>query len=114
MAAEPRIDALRDRMVVRENPQFTKDYFDPDKRYIGNAVQIFFKDGSHTGKISIDYPIGHRKRRDEGIPVLMGKCRAALRAHLPAAQADRLMDLAGNPAVLEAMPVSDFLNLYRV
>ena len=114
VAADPRIDALRDRMVVRENPQFTKDYFDPDKRYIGNAVQVFFKDGSHTGKISIDYPIGHRKRREEGIPVLMGKCRAALRAHLPAAQADRLMELAGNPAVLEAMPVSDFLNLYRV
>src|SRR5665213_3036205 len=73
VAADPRIDALRDKMTVVENPQFTKDYFDPDKRYIGNSVQVFFKDGSATDKISIDYPIGHRKRRAEGIPVLLQK-----------------------------------------
>ena len=69
-------------MEVRENPQFTKDYFDPDKRYIGNSVQVFFKDGSSTDKVSIDYPIGHRKRRAEGIPVLMAKAKAALSEHL--------------------------------
>ena len=114
VAADPRIDALRDKMTVKENPQFTKDYFDASKRYIGNAVQVFFKDGTSTEKVSIDYPIGHRKRRDEGIPVLMAKFQAAIRAHLPAAQADRLMALAAKPADLEAMPVSDFLNLYRV
>jgi 2-methylcitrate dehydratase len=101
-------------MVVKENPQFTKDYFDPSKRYIGNSVQVFFKDGSSTEKVSIDYPIGHRKRRDEGIPVLMAKFQAAIRAHLPAAAADRLMALSAKPADLEAMPISDFLNLYRV
>jgi 2-methylcitrate dehydratase len=66
VAADPRIDALRDKMTVKENPQFTKDYFDASKRYIGNAVQVFFKDGTSTEKVSIDYPIGHRKRRDEG------------------------------------------------
>ena len=114
VAADPRIDALREKMVVKENPQFTKDYFDPDKRYIGNSIQVFFKDGSSTEKVSIDYPIGHRKRRAEGIPVLMAKFQAAIRAHLPAAQADRLMALAGAPAELEAMSISDFLNLYRV
>jgi 2-methylcitrate dehydratase len=114
IAADPRIDALRDKMVVKENPQFTKDYFDPSKRYIGNSVQVFFKDGSSTEKVSIDYPIGHRKRRDEGIPVLMAKFQAAIRAHLPAAAADRLMALSAKPADLEAMPISDFLNLYRV
>ena len=114
VAADPRIDALREQMVVKENPQFTKDYFDPDKRYIGNAVQVFFKDGTSTEKVSIDYPIGHRKRREEGIPVLMAKFQAAIRAHLPAAQADRLMAVAAKPAELEAMPISDFLNLYRV
>ena len=114
VAADPRIDALRARMVVKENPQFTKDYFDPEKRYIGNSVQVFFKDGTSTDKVSIDYPIGHRKRRAEGIPVLMAKFQAAIRAHLPAASADRLMALAGKPAELEAMSISDFMNLYRV
>jgi 2-methylcitrate dehydratase len=113
IAADPRIDALRDRMQVRENPQFTKDYFDPDKRYIGNSVQVFFKDGSSTDKVSIDYPIGHRKRRAEGIPVLMAKCEAALRAHLPAEQADRIMALTQTPEALESLPVQDFMNLYR-
>jgi 2-methylcitrate dehydratase len=101
-------------MTVKENPQFTQDYFDPAKRYIGNSVQVFFQDGTSTEKVSIDYPIGHRKRRAEGIPVLMAKFQAAIRAHLPAAQADRLMALAGKPDALEAMPISDFLNLYRV
>jgi 2-methylcitrate dehydratase len=80
IAADPRIDALRSKMAVRENPQFTRDYFDADKRYIGNSVQVFFTDGSSTERIAIDYPIGHRKRRGEGIPVLLAKCEAALRA----------------------------------
>ena len=114
VAADPRIDALRQKMVVAENPQFTKDYFDPGKRYIGNSVQVFFTDGSSTDQVSIDYPIGHRKRRGEGIPVLMAKCEAALRAHLPAAQADRIMALAADPAKLESLPVDQFMNLYRL
>ncbi|WP_407354325.1 bifunctional 2-methylcitrate dehydratase/aconitate hydratase [Luteimonas sp. R10] len=113
VAADPRIDALRDRMEVRENPRFTQDYFDPEKRYIGNSVQVFFKDGSATERVSIDYPIGHRNRRAEGIPVLMAKCEAALRAHLAADQADRLMALAAAPGALDALPVSEFLDLYR-
>jgi 2-methylcitrate dehydratase len=114
VASDPRIDALRDRMVVSENPQFTKDYFDPDKRYIGNSVQVFFRDGSATERVAIDYPIGHRKRRAEGIPVLMAKCEAALRAYLPAGQVDRIMALAADPARLDALPVDQFMNLYRV
>jgi 2-methylcitrate dehydratase len=114
VAADPRIDALRSRMTVVENPAFTRDYFDPDKRYIGNSVQVFFKDGSSTPKVSIDYPIGHRRRREEGIPVLMAKCGAALRGHLPADQADRIMDLAADPAALDKMPIHQFMNLYRV
>ncbi len=85
IAADPRIDALRARMEVRENPAFTKDYFDPAKRYIGNAVQVFFKDGSTTEKVSIDYPIGHRKRRAEGIPVLLAKFADAHRGAPPGA-----------------------------
>jgi 2-methylcitrate dehydratase len=114
IASDPRIDGLRDKMVVSENPRFTQDYFDPDKRYIGNSVQVFFKDGTSTDLVSIDYPIGHRRRRAEGIPVLMAKCEAALRAHLPAAQVDRIMALAADPAKLDALPVDQFMNLYRV
>ncbi|EQD63368.1 2-methylcitrate dehydratase, partial [mine drainage metagenome] len=83
VAADPRIDALRSKMSVRENPQFTRDYFDAGKRYIGNSVQVFYKDGSHSEKVAIDYPIGHRKRRAEGIPVLLQKFEGALRGHLP-------------------------------
>ncbi len=114
VAADPRIDALREKMVVTENEQFTRDYFDPARRYIGNSVQVFFRDGSSTERVAIDYPIGHRKRRAEGIPVLMAKCEAALRAHLPADQVDRIMALAAEPERLDALPIDQFMNLYRV
>ncbi len=114
IAADPRIDALRARMTVSENPQFTQDYFDADKRYIGNSVQVFFTDGTSTDKISIDYPIGHRKRRAEGIPVLMAKCEGALRAQLAVNNVDLIMELAKDPAKLEAMPIERFMNLYRL
>jgi len=114
VAADPRIDALRSKMTVRENPRFTQDYFDGDKRYIGNSVQVFFTDGSSTERIAIDYPIGHRKRRAEGIPVLLAKCEAALRAQLAAGQVDRIMTLAADPSKLDAMPIDQFMNLYRV
>jgi 2-methylcitrate dehydratase len=113
IAADPRIDALRQKMTVRENEQFTRDYFDADKRYIGNSVQVFFKDGASTDKVSIDFPIGHRKRRAEGIPVLMAKFESAIRAKLPAAKADRLMALAGDPAALEAIPITVLMDLLQ-
>jgi 2-methylcitrate dehydratase len=114
VAADPRIDALRDKMEVRENPQFTKDYFDPEKRYIGNSVQVFFKDGTSTEKVSIDYPIGHRKRRAEGIPVLLKKFEAALRGHLPAHRVKAILEAAADPKVLDAMPIQRFLGLFTL
>jgi 2-methylcitrate dehydratase len=114
VAADERIDALRARMEVRENPVFTKDYFDPDKRYIGNAVQVFFKDGSATEKVSIDYPIGHRKRRAEGIPVLLRKFADALAGHLPARQVERILALSGDGPRLDAMPIHRFVDLFAV
>ena len=110
VAADPRIDALRAKMQVQENPQFTSDYFDPDKRYIGNSVQVFFKDGSSTDLVSIDYPIGHRKRRAEGIPVLLTKFEAALRGHLPEGQVERILSLCRDPAALDSTPIQAFLN----
>lgn len=109
VAADPRIDALRGVMEVHENPQFTRDYFDPGKRYIGNAVQVFFKDGSSTDKVSIDYPIGHRKRRAEGIPVLLAKAQAAFEGQLANGRAGELMALVGDTDRFDAMPISDFL-----
>ena len=112
VAADPRIDALRAKMTVKENPQFTKDYFDPDKRYIGNSVQVFFNDGSSTGKISIDYPIGHRRRRAEGIPVLVEKFHNALAGHLSQAQAIEIADICRQRERMLAMPVPRFMDLF--
>jgi 2-methylcitrate dehydratase len=114
VAADPRIDALREKMQVTENPRFTRDYFDPDKRYIGNAVQVFFKDGSSTDRIAIDYPIGHRKRRDEGIPVLLAKFERALRGHLPNGQVEAILAATADPAALDAMPIHAFLAHFSV
>jgi 2-methylcitrate dehydratase len=101
-------------MTVVENPQFTRDYFDPAKRYIGNSVQVFFKDGSSTEKVSIDYPIGHRKRRAEGIPVLLQKFEAAMRGHLPAHRVRAIMAATSDPATLDAMPLQQFLGLFTL
>ena len=112
VAADQRIDALRDKTMVVENPQFTKDYFDPDKRYIGNSVQVFFSDGRSTAKVSIDYPIGHRKRRAEGLPVLLNKFEAALASHLPAARVQQIVALSGDPERFNATPLHHFLNLF--
>lgn len=113
VAADPRIDALREKMVVAENPQFTADYFDPDKRYIGNSVQVFFKDGSSTDKISVDYPLGHRRRRAEAIPVLMEKFEAAMRAKFPGGRAERLLSLAAEPRKLGSTPITEFMALLQ-
>ena len=111
VAADPRIDALRDKMQVVENKQYTKDYFDPDKRYIGNAVQVHFKDGSSTDRIAIDYPIGHRERRSEGIPVLEKKFGASVQPKLGDAQWAELAALAENKDKLQAAAVDDFMAL---
>jgi 2-methylcitrate dehydratase len=90
-AADPRIDALREKMEVRENEAFTTDYFDPDKRGIGNALQVFFSDGTATQRIEVNYPIGHRRRREAGIPELVRKFEAAIRAQFGAGQAEAII-----------------------
>lgn len=109
VAADPRIDALRAKMQVRENTTFTQDYYASDKRYIGNAIQVFFKDGSHTARVQVDYPIGHRKRRTEGMPVLLKKFEASVAAHFEPRQAARITSLFADPARLDALPVSDLM-----
>jgi 2-methylcitrate dehydratase len=109
VASDPRIDALRAKMQVRENRKFTEEYYAPDKRYIGNAVQVFFRDGSHTGRVEVDFPIGHRRRRAEGMPVLVRKFEAAVDAHFAPKQAERIKGLFAKPAGLDALPVNEFV-----
>jgi 2-methylcitrate dehydratase len=112
VAADPRIDAVRAKMEVRENPQFTADYYDPDKRWIGNAVQVFFKDGSSTDRIAIDFPIGHRERRGEGIPLLLQKFEAAIRGQLPARKVEQILSLTSDVSRFEATPIHRLIDLF--
>ncbi|MEI6106903.1 MAG: 2-methylcitrate dehydratase, partial [Opitutae bacterium] len=110
IAADPRIDALRAKMTVTEDKQYSRDYLDPDKRSIANAVQAFFKDGTKSEKVAVEYPIGHRRRRAEGIPVLQQKARAAFSAHFGPDQAVKIMSLFTDLTRLEAMPVHQFVS----
>ena len=111
VAGDPRIDALRDKMQVRENEQFTKDYFDPELRYIGNAVQVFFKDGSSTDRVEVRFPIGHRERREEGIPVLKKKFVDSVSPKLAEGQWSELDALSADRQALAATAVDDFMAL---
>lgn len=114
VAADPRIDRLREKMEVSENPAFTRDYFDPDKRAIGNAIQIFFRDGSSTDKVSIDYPVGHRRRRAEGIPLLEDKFERAVKGQLGRRQASAILAACKQFDDLAELTVSDFSALWAV
>jgi 2-methylcitrate dehydratase len=109
IANDPRVDALRAKMQVRENPAFTQDYYAADKRYIGNAVQVFFKDGTSSPRVAVDFPIGHRKRRAEGMPVLVKKFEASVAAHFPPKQTESIKAMFSDQRALAAMPVSDFV-----
>ncbi len=112
VAQNPLIDALRDKMAVTEEPRFTKEYLDPDKRSIGNAVQIFFSDGSATQEISIDYPIGHRRRRDEGIPVLMEKFYKSVYETFEKDKAENIVTLCDDQDTLLNANVDTFLDAF--
>src|SRR5450631_1997537 len=109
IANDPRVDALRAKMQVQENAVFTQDYYDPEKRYIGNAVQVFFKDGSASQRVAVDYPIGHRKRRAEGMPVLVKKFEASVAGHFGPTQAQAIIAMFADRRALAAMPVSEFV-----
>jgi 2-methylcitrate dehydratase len=110
-AADPRIDALRAKMRVTEHTPFTEAYYDPDRRAIGNAVQVIFDDGSTTERVAIDYPVGHRRRRDEGLPLLEAKFRDALAERFPADRAAAIESLCRDAGRLGATPVHAFCDL---
>ncbi len=114
VAADPRIDTLRERMRVAEDPRYTRDYLDPDKRSIANAIQVFFKDGTSTDKVEVEYPIGHRRRRAEGIPVLESKFLSALKTRFPNGQAQRIYDLCQDENRLMATPLNRFMDLFVI
>jgi 2-methylcitrate dehydratase len=109
VAKDPRIDALRMKMVVQEDPRYTREYLEADKRSIPNAVQVFFTDGTATPKIEVEYPLGHRRRRKDGIPLLVEKFRSSLSPHFSREESRKILGLFENVSKLELMPVGDFL-----
>jgi len=114
IAADPRIDRLRDKMVCVEDPQFTKDYLDPDKRSIANAITVELKDGRRLAEVVVEYPIGHRRRRKEGIPLLVEKFRTNLARRFPVRQQRAILDIALDDARLAATPVNEFVDLFVI
>ncbi|MCU7800287.1 MAG: bifunctional 2-methylcitrate dehydratase/aconitate hydratase [gamma proteobacterium symbiont of Lucinoma myriamae] len=114
IAHNPQIDQLRTLMEVEEDERYTKEYHDPEKRSIANAIQIFFKDGSTTQKIEIEYPIGHRRRRSEGIPVLEKKYHQALLSRFPQRKTQQIYDLCLDTDKLTQTPVNEFMDLFLI
>jgi len=114
IASDPRIDSLRVKMQVVENKQYSVDYLDPEKRSIANAVQIYFKDGTSTEIVVVEYPLGHRRRRTEGIPLLIEKFKNNLATRFPEDRIATILDLFSNPQKLEDTPAHEFMNLFVV
>ncbi len=110
-AAHPIIDQLRSKMQIVEDPRYTREYLEADKRSIANAIQVFFKDGSSTEQVAVEYPIGHRRRRAEGIPLLEDKFKANLATRFSAQRSAQIFQLYKDPARLEATPVHRFVDL---
>lgn len=114
VAADPRIDALRNKMQCIENSDYTRDYLDPEKRSIANAIQVFFKDGSSSDNVAVAYPIGHRRRRDEGIPELVKKFKTNLARRFPARQQDAILNVCMDEAKLSSLPVDEFVDMFVI
>src|SRR5210317_461410 len=112
VANDPRVDALRAKMQCIENKQFTQDYLDPSKRSIANALQIFYQDGTHSEKITVEYPIGHRRRRAEGIPELIKKFSKNLNREFDPEHAEKILNLNLDYEKLAATPVHEYVDLF--
>jgi 2-methylcitrate dehydratase len=114
VAADPRIDALRSRIECVEDPRLTRDYHDPEKRSIANGLTVELSDGTRLPEVVCDYPIGHRRRRDEGLPLLMAKFRKNLARRFPAKQQAAILDASLDARRLEAMAVNEYVDLYVI
>jgi 2-methylcitrate dehydratase len=112
VARDPRIDALREKMIVTENAEFSRAYLDPQKRAIGNALQVWFADGTHTERVAVDFPVGHRRRREEGIPQLVAKFERSLATVFGANQRAAIAAACADQTRFEALPVEDFMALW--
>ncbi len=113
VASDPRVDALRGKMEVSEDERFTREYLEPDKRAIGNSLQVFFGDGSATDEVVIDYPVGHRRRRDEGIPLLQAKFERYLRGRINAKKTAQILGHCADQASFEQVPVTRMMELLQ-
>ena len=111
-AADPRIDQLRNKMTVEEDKKYSEDYLNPEMRSIANSIQIFFKDGSHTQKVEVDYPVGHRRRREEGIPLMYKKFEENMATHYTADTVKKLLELFKDQEKLENMPVNELMDMF--
>ena len=114
VARDPRVDALRNKMVCVEKKEWTRDYLDPARRSIANAVQVLFKDGSATDNVIVEYPIGHRRRRKEGIPLLEAKYQTNLARRFPAKQQAAILAVCREQKRLERTPVNEFVDLFVI
>jgi 2-methylcitrate dehydratase len=114
IASDPRIDPLRDKIVCVEDPAFTADYHDPEKRSIANALTVEFNDGTKLDELVVEYPIGHKRRRADGIPLLEDKFRINLNRRYAQPQQDAILKVSLDQGALEAMSVNDYVDLYAV
>ena len=110
-ASDPRLDRLRDRMEVVEEPRYSREYLDPEKRSIANSIQVFFADDSHTDRVEVEYPLGHRRRREEARSPLLEKFAHNAGTRLPEETVGRIIELFGDADRLDALPVSEFVGL---
>ncbi len=113
VASDPRVDALREKMEVSEEERFTREYLEPDKRAIGNSLQVFYNDGSSSEEVVVDYPVGHRRRRDEGIPLLKAKFERYLRGHINAKKAEQILTICTDQQTFENTSVTQMLALLQ-
>ncbi|PSW06858.1 bifunctional 2-methylcitrate dehydratase/aconitate hydratase [Photobacterium lipolyticum] len=111
---DARIDVLRNKMDIKEDLRYSAEYLESDKRSIANAIQVFFSDGTATEKVAVEYPIGHRRRREEGIPVLERKFKRNLQTRFPEPTCQKIFDLCCDQAKLEATPVDEFMALFVI
>ena len=114
VAKDARVDGLRDKMIVIEDSRYSRDYLDPDKRSIANAVQVFFKDHSATEKVVVEYPVGHRRRRAEGMPLLVKKFEANLASRLAPEPCREILDLCNDANRLQSTAVDKFMDMFVV
>jgi 2-methylcitrate dehydratase len=111
-AANPRIDRLREKMEVVENPQYSRDYLDPDKRSVANAVQVFFADGSATERVEVEYPLGHRRRRAEALPALQQKFQTNIATRLPPQQSQAVVEMFADAERLDSLTIEEFVAMF--